>query len=266
MLVIGEKINGTVEDVREAIINRDDKFICELARTQAEAGADYIDVNVGTGSGADEGESMEWAVSLVSDAVSLPLVLDSSDPDVLSRGLAVLEGSTPIINSVSGENDRMENILPLVAGSGCKVVALAMDESGIPKTHRERLDVCLGIAGKADEMDIPLSDIFFDPLVMPISADVEQGRVTLDTLADIKRELPDARTVLGLSNVSFGLPRRQLVNEAMLVVAIYLGLDALLMDPTDRRLMAMVFASEAMSGRDSYCMNYTKAYRAGSLG
>lgn len=265
MLIVGEKINGTIEDVKDAIDRRDDGHIAALASSQAEAGADYIDVNVGTGSGDSEWESMQWAVGVVRDTTDRSLALDSSDPEVLKSCLERYGDLEPLINSVNGEGSRLKKVLPLVALHRCPVVALAMDDSGIPDTPHGRLEVCRRILAEAESLDIPFEKVFIDPLVMPISADWRQGRLTLETLSLVKREFPGVKTILGLSNVSFGLPRRSPVNASMLAVAAYIGLDAVLMDPTDGMLRASVFAAEAVFGNDRYCKGFMKAFRTGLI-
>ena len=266
MIIIGEKINGTLSAVREAIIARDEGFLRSLASSQAEAGADYIDVNVAVGTGEDEAETLEWALSVVRSATAKPLALDSADPRVLARGLELCCEDRPFINSVNGEEEQLEGVLPLVAKYTCPVVALAMDESGIPETAQARLEVCRRIMERASALGISAADVYFDPLVLPISADCEQGRVTLDTLGMIKSDMPEASTVIGLSNISFGLPMRGVINRAMLAISAYSGLDAAVIDPTDRDLMAAALAGEAIASRDRYCRSYMKAYRSGLMG
>lgn len=265
MLVIGDRINGTVGSVRRALLERDAGFIAGLARMQTDAGADYIDVNVGTCEGGAEEELMEWAIGIIRSETDLPLALDSSDPGVLAKGLDALSDTRTLINSASGEPERMSSVLALASKFACPVIALAMDENGIPKTPRERLDVCRRIMDAAVELGIPESGVFFDPLVLPVSVDHEQGLLTLETLTSIRSEIPGAGTVIGLSNISFGLPDRHLLNRAMLSAACNLGLDAALLDPTEPGLMAAVAASEAVSGRDGFCRGYIKSYRSGAF-
>lgn len=265
MIIIGEQINGTRQAVREAIVARDASFVAGLARSQSDAGADYIDVNVATGGGSVEAEAMEWAVAVVREATDRTPSLDSSDPLVLERGLELCGEQRPFINSVSGEEAKLSAVLPLCARYSCPVIALAMDEAGIPETPRARLDVCRRILERALALGIPPENIFFDPLALPISADCAQARITLDTLGLIKSELAGVRTVIGLSNISFGLPRRPVVNRAMMSVAGYMGLDAAIIDPTDSELTAGAFASEALSGNDRYCRGYMKAFRKGLI-
>lgn len=265
MIIIGEKINGTIETVRDAILSRDADILGDLARQQASAGADYIDVNVGTGIG-DEAEAMVWAIGVVSEAVDAPLCLDSPDPAVLAAGLDVCGDESPFLNSVTGISESMDTVLPLAARYSCPLVALAMDEAGIPSSPAERLEVCRVIASRASNAGIEPANLFIDPLVLPLSADCTQGRVTLETLKSIKAEFEGIRTVMGASNVSFGLPRRSLINRSLLGAAVYFGLDAGIIDPGDTELRAAIYAAEALSGSDKFCKAYMKAYRSGLLG
>ena len=264
MIIIGEKMNGTLAGVREAIEQRDAEFIARLSISQADAGADYIDVNVGTGTG-NEVESMEWALGVVRKATDKPVSLDSSNPSVLMKGLELCGESRPFINSANGELSKTECILPLAAEYNCPIVALPMDEQGIPDTPEGRLEICRLILESADRWGVPESDLFFDPLVIPISTEHTQGRLTLDTLSKIKSEMPRVKTVLGLSNISFGLPKRHLLNRSLLTMAIFLGLDAVLMDPTDTGLKAALRAAEVVAGGDEFCRRYLEAYRQGEL-
>lgn len=265
MIVIAEKINGTVARVRDAVVDRDASFLAGLAREQEAAGADYIDVNVGTGIG-DESEAMVWAVEVVLEATELPLCIDSSDPSALEAGLRACSGRAGFINSVNGTDRSMELILPMAEAYSCPVVALPVDEGGIPPSPAGRLETCSRIFERARDAGIPPEAVFFDPLVLPLSADCGNARVTLDTLLGIKETFAGARTAMGASNVSFGLPRRSLINRALMTVAVYLGLDAALIDPGDRELGAAIHGAAALSGTDRYCRDYMKAFRSGRLG
>ena len=263
MIIIGEKINATRKSVRAIIEERREKALAELAEDQARAGASYIDVNVGTGRGsaADEIEAMKWAVAVACAAVEKPLCIDSADPQVLEAGLSVLNGRPAMINSTKADEKSLSDILPLAAGYGIPVVALAMDDRGIPETVDGRLAACRTIADRARAKEIPMENIFFDPLVLPISTDARQGRVTLDTLAAVKETFPGARTTMGLSNVSYGLPGRSGLNAAFLQMAVYAGLDAVIMDPMDEIMMDAVRSAEALMGKDRHFRRYTRAFR-----
>lgn len=265
MIIIAEKINGTIPEVRDAIIDRDDAFISGLAASQQEAGASFIDVNVGTGIG-DECEAMAWAVEVVRKATDLPLCVDSSDPLVIEAGLEICGDTSPFINSVNGTQRSMELVLPLAARYSCPLIALPVDDAGIPTSPGERLDVCAGIYSLATGLGIPPGNIYFDPLVLPLSADCKQAGVTLETLRVVKAAFGESKSAMGASNVSFGLPARSLINRSLLTVAIYFGLDAALLDPTDRELRASIYSATAISGTDRFCKDYMKAFRAGALG
>lgn len=265
MIIIGEKINGTISEVRDAVLDRNDEFLSDLARSQDDAGADYIDVNVATGV-SDERESMLWAIGVVREATSLPLCLDSSDPSVLEAGLEACGEQSPLINSVTGAAASTGPVLALAARYSCPVVALPMDEAGIPTSPTERLALCGRIRDAAFAAGVAPADIFFDPLVLPLSADCNQGRVTMDTLSSIRSELAPSRTVMGASNASFGLPLRSLINRSLLAVAVYFGLDAAILDPTDAGVRSAILSATAVAGRDRFCKDYMKAFRAGKLG
>ena len=268
MIIIGEKINGTLESTRSAIGKRDADAIAAMALSQVEAGADYLDINVATIEGGRDYEldAMAWALEVVKGVTDKPVALDSSDPAVLQKGLELCDDPRTFINSVTGETGFLEGVLPLAARHGCHVVALAMDESGIPGTAEGRVSICRKILDRARGLGIPESNIYFDPLVLPVSTDCNQARLTLDTLAAIKSELPDCKSVLGLSNVSFGLPLRPKLNQAFLSMCVFLGLDAVLLDPSDVGLRTALFASLTIAGEDGFCSGYIKAYRRGMLG
>ncbi len=263
MKVIGEKINGTLKALKPIIDGRDEAALVDLARRQAEAGAAYIDVNVGTGKGsaADEAEAMRWAVKLIEAEVETPLCIDSADPAVLAAGLEA-SGRPGMINSAKAEDGLLQAVVPLAAEHGCALVGLAMDEGGIPKTVEERLRACGRIAEACDARGVELGRLYFDPLVLPLATDVKQGQVTLDTLSEIKRRFAGAGTVMGLSNISFGLPRRAAMNQAFLHMAVAAGLDAAIMDPLNREMMLAALTAEALVGKDRHCRRYTRALRS----
>jgi len=262
MLIIGERINTTRKPVQKAVEEKDAKFIQEEARKQADAGANYIDVNCGT-SVKNEISDMKWLVETVQAVVELPLCIDSPNPEALEAGLAIHKGK-PIINSITGEQSRMEMILPLVEKYKTSVVALTMDETGMPHTAAQRTDIAKKIIDAVVKRGIAEEDIYFDALVRPISTEPGQAIEFLESLKSIK-SLAKVKTICGLSNISFGLPKRALINAAFLTMAVYAGLDAALIDPLDKRMLAAVKVSEALLGRDEFCLNYINASRAGEF-
>lgn len=266
MEIIGEKINTTRKAVETAVRQRDAAFIQDLARRQAEAGAAYLDINSGLPlDPKEEANDFEWLVPLIQEAVELPLCIDSAHPVVIEAGLRLHKGRA-MINSVNGDPTVLESILPLAGRYHSKVIALTTSrEKKIPANSAERLEIAEAIARRAAEYGVPLEDIYFDPLVLSLSTDQKNALVFLETLRAIKQELPGAKTVSGLSNISFGLPKRKLLNQAFLVLAGSSGMDAAIADPTDKALMAMVTASEALANKDAYCVRYLKAFREGRL-
>lgn len=262
--IIGEKINGTRVQVGRAIADRDAAFIQSLAARQVAAGAHRIDVNAGTRSDR-EPDDLRWLVETVQEAVDVPLCLDSANPAALTAALAVTR-TAPLINSVTGEPARLTGVLPLAQDHGCPVIALALDDTGIPAGAQERLAVIRRLMAAIRDAGIDDADVFVDPLVMAVSTAERAGVVALDTIAAVRAEFPQAHISAGLSNVSFGLPARHLVNRTFLALAVAAGLDCAICDPLDRDLMAALRATELLLGRDRHCLAYTRAYRAGLLG
>lgn len=265
MDIIGEKLNATRAEVAEAIASRDVDLVQDLARRQIEAGADYLDVNAAGVQKAKEAEDLVWMVETVQAAVDAPLCLDSANPDALTAALGVVRG-TPLVNSISGEPDRLDPILPLVATHECSVIALAADETGIGKTVEQRMAVVRKIVQASRTARVPDAHVLVDPLVLPLGAFNESATVTLDAMRAIRAEFPDVRLCLALSNLSFGLPQRALINRVFLTLALSAGLDIALLDPLNAQMMQEYVAAELVLGRDPFCRQYTQAYRTGRFG
>ena len=263
MVIIGEKINATDPAMKAVIQEREADKLWEMAQMQADAGAGYIDVNVGTGVGSleDEIASMVWAVETIQQKVETPLCIDSADALVLEAGLEARDGKYTLINSTKADEKSLGEILPLAVHYQTPLVALAMDDHGIPKTTRDRLNACRKIASMCLRLGLTLENVYFDPLVLPVSTDIKQGLVSLDTLSAIKKEFPMAKTVIGLSNVSYGLPGRAKLNAAFLHMAALAGLDVVIMDPFVKELMGAVKTAEVLVGKDRHCRRYTRHFR-----
>jgi len=260
MLVIAERINATSKRVARAMEERDEEFIAREARRQAEAGADFIDVNAGA-TPAGELESLKWAVGVVQQATDLPICLDSPSPDILRGGLEFIEGNTVMLNSATGEEAKMHSVLKLAAAADALVVALTMDDAGLPKTVDRRVEIAMRLVQAAEEAGIPRGHLYLDPCLQPISTNPEEAVACLESVRRIMTELEGVHTTCGLSNISFGLPNRNLINRTYLASLMSHGLDAAIMDPTDRGMMATVLTGEALMGRDEFCMNYLRAMR-----
>lgn len=263
MLLIGESINGTRKTVGEAIVNRDELFLANLARTQIDSGSTMLDINAGVGQGRDESKDLVWLVEFIQDNFDIPLCIDSSSSDAIADSLKVCHG-VPMINSVSGESAKLKTLLPVVTSQRCKVVALCTDDKGIPETAEERLCVASYVVSELKQAGVKQEDIYVDPVVLSVSTDSGAGLVTLDTMTLVKKEL-GVNTILAVSNVGFGLPVRSLLNSAFIVFAIERGLDALLADIRDKNMVAMVKAARALLNKDPFCGEYIKAFREGQL-
>lgn len=263
MFTIAEKINATIPSAKKIIEDRDAQALRALAGEQAAVGADYIDVNVATGSGGrqDEIEAMRWAVDLIQTEVETPLCIDSADPEVLLSGLKTRGERPALINSTKGSDHYLESVVPLAKEFDKPLVGLAMDEQGIPKTSEQRVAACAKIVAACDNYKVPRERIHFDPLVLPVSTDVTQGMVTLETIRAVKEEFPDCKTVMAISNVSFGLPKRTIFNSAFLHMALFAGLDGAIMNVLDEQLMGAMRTAEAALGRDRHCRKYAKYWR-----
>ena len=266
MIIIGEKINASIPKSKVIIQERDEKQLLELARNQAAAGADFIDVNVGTGVGSREDEilSMEWAVETIQQEVDTPLCIDSADPAVLEAGIKARDGRPSLINSVKAEEENLEQVVPMAGNYNTPIVALAMDETGIPTSVEGRMRACEKITTVCEKYGVSLEFVYFDPLVLPVSTDVKQGVVTLHTIMEIKKSFSTAKTIIGLSNISYGLPARARLNIAFLQMAIFAGLDAAIIDPFNENLMDAVKIAEVLAGKDRHCRKYTRAFRVQS--
>ncbi len=267
MIVIGENINASNRSVAEAIASRDRGYLQSLTRAQVAAGADFIDVNssVGKGSLDEEIAAMEWLVEVVQEATDKPLAIDSDMPSIVEAALQKYHNERLVINSVTAEPERLTLIGSLAVKYRASLVALAMGTDKIPDSVEERLAACDQIIRQLTRLGVEVEQIFFDPLVLPIATDTRQGMVALKTLEQIKSRYPTAKTVLGLSNISYGLPCRGLVNRAFLLMAAYAGLDAVILNPLDAKMMSFIKVADVLTGKDPSCRGYIRAHRKGIL-
>jgi 5-methyltetrahydrofolate--homocysteine methyltransferase len=261
MLIVGELINASRKQIKELIDNQDAEGIKKIAKDQADMGADYIDVNAGTYVG-EELEYIKWLISNVQEAVDVPCCIDSPDPKVVESAMAVHQG-VPMVNSISLEKDRFNALLPVVVENDCKVVALCMGDEGMPESAEDRFAIAEKLVNALVQKGCSAEDIYVDPLVQPVSTNAEYGWEFLRAISRIRNELSGVHTVCGLSNISFGLPRRPFLNRTFMAMAITMGLDGAIVNPLDKSMMATIYAAEALAGRDEYCMNYLTAYREG---
>ncbi len=262
MLIVGESINGTIPKVGQAIQARDEAFLRELAKTQYECGAEMLDVNAGV-AGGNEIEDLPWLIQLVQQVVPVPLMIDSASPEALTAALAAYRHSElPILNSISGEEEKWRKLFPVVSEKKGKVVVLCMDDRGIPKTVDGRIAIAARLSDRLNQAGIPEGFIYFDPLVMAVSVESDAALVTLEAIRALHLKFPKSHIVCGASNVSMGLPGRKLINRTFIAMAIFAGLDTLFIDVRDQALLSTVYASRALANQDPYCMQYLKAFRA----
>jgi 5-methyltetrahydrofolate--homocysteine methyltransferase len=257
--VIGERINPTGrKKLAEELKGGDLSTVALDAQTQVEAGADMLDVNAGIPL-VDEAELLATMLKTVQSEVDVPICIDSSVIEALEAGLAVYEGKA-LVNSVTGEDERLEEILPLVARHGAAVIGLANDETGIPETPQQRLDIARKIVSAAGDHGIPPEDVVIDPLAMTVGADTEAVTTTLETIRLIRDEL-GVNMCLGASNVSFGLPERHVLNAAFLPMAMAAGLTSAIMS-TAEVCVSSVRAADLLLGHDPWGASWIAAHRA----
>ena len=259
MLIVGELINASRKAIAAAIEAGDAAGIQKVAQDELNAGADFIDVNAGVFVG-EEVKYLEWLVKIVQEVVDAPCCIDSPDPEAIEAALAVHKG-VPMINSISLEKERFDALLPVVAGADCKVVALCMSDEGMPETADQRMAIAEPLINALVQKNIELDRIYVDPLVQPVSTNHVFGRQFLEAIERITTQFPGIHTICGLSNISYGLPVRGLLNQTFMSMAIAKGLDGAIVNPLDNRMMANIYAAEALIGRDEWCGNYLQAFR-----
>lgn len=261
--VIGERINTSRKLVQAAVANRDSAYIIDDVERQQTAGANFIDVNAGARIGHEE-EDMRWLLDTIQPVCKLPLALDSPDPAILEMAFAMVE-RTPMINSISLEKERFEAMIPFLTGKDCKVIALCMDDTGMPSSSDDIVGRAKTLVAELNKVGVATSDIYLDPLVQPISTDSNKGMMVLDAVRAIKGEFPDVHITGGLSNISFGLPQRLIINRTFVTLMIDAGMDSAIIDPLDKKIMATIRTADMLLGHDEFCMDYLKGVRSGSI-
>jgi 5-methyltetrahydrofolate--homocysteine methyltransferase len=262
-LIVGERLNSSRKAINQAIKAKDADFICSEARAQAEAGAHYIDVNAGSFVG-QEAECLCWLVEIVQGVTALPLCIDSPNAEAVAAALRIVNRPA-MINSISLEEKRKVGMMPLVQKYWTKVVALCQSDEGMATTVSDKVKIAEQMVEVLTKDGVALGDIYIDPLVYPIATDTQSATAALSAIEKIMQLFPGVHTICGLTNVSFGLPVRKLLNKTFLVAAMSHGLDSVIIDPTDQELMASLTAAAALLNRDEFCSRYIKAYREGKL-
>lgn len=267
MIIIGEKINGSIPVVAEAIAKRDAEFIKNRARMQAEANATFIDCCASVPE-EQEVETLKWMIDCIQEVTDLPISIDSPSADVLAQVYSYCK-RPGLFNSVSGEGNKIDVIFPIMAKEENKkweVIALLSDDTGIPKSAADRLRVFDKIMAKAKEYGISPSRIHIDPLVEMLCTSEDGIAMNIEVITKVREMYPSIHITAAVSNISFNLPVRKLINFGFTVLAMNAGLDSAILDPTNKDMLGLIYATEALLGEDDYCMEYIGAYREGLIG
>ena len=265
MLIVGERINTSRQPVNEAVANRDAEYIQADAMSQAECGADLIDVNAGSRRDS-EVDDLCWLIEIIQEALpQVRLCVDSPNPGALKAVLDQVE-HPPMLNSTTMERSRFEAMAPIIQMRECDIVALCIDEQGIPKRAGQVLETAGRLISGLESLGVKRERIFVDPVIQAVSANTNAALMALESMERIRREFEGVHVISGLSNISFGLPNRPLVNRTFLTLAMKAGLNAAIMDPLDKNLMGTMRAAAVLLGQDPWCQAYTRAFRDGKLG
>ena len=266
MIIIGEKINGAIPSIKQAIADRDSELIKARAIAQAEAGADYIDCAPSTSTDL-EYDSMLWLLGLIQEVTDKPVCIDSPNPRLLARVLEEGHVRRPgMVNSVSEEGDKCEVIFPLVAGTDWNVVGLTCDNSGIPADPEKKIEIAKRIIDKADKYGVRLSNLHIDPCVMALSTMPTSMKDFERCIIGIHEYAPEVKVTGAISNISFEMPARKYINSNCMAYAIRAGLNSAIMDPCNMEMMATIYACEALCMTDKGGRKYNRAYRKGLFG
>ncbi len=261
MIVIGERINGLWRDVRKGIQQRDPRPIQEWAVKQTKMGATFLDVN--TGPAVEDPENvMGWLVETVHEASDLPISVDAAKIAAIEAGLKAHRKGRPLINSTTGEQKLMEQTFALAKEYDAQVICLAMNEKGVPKDAQDRLNIAMEIVATADAMGIPASDLFIDPLVLPVNVAQDHGPEVLEMIRQVKLVDPGLKTVVGLSNISQKAKHKELINRVFAVMAMACGLDGAIMDACDQEIMDAILTARILLNKEIYADSYLEMARA----
>ncbi|MBF0469450.1 MAG: dihydropteroate synthase [Desulfamplus sp.] len=261
--VIGERINTSRKNVQAAVADRNAEYIIDDVNKQQAAGAHYIDVNAGARIG-HEVEDIKWLINTIQPVATVPLCLDSPDPAVLEMAFQMVE-KTPMINSISLEKERFDAMIPFLDGKDCKVIALCMDDAGMPVSSDDIVRRAVKLVEELNKIGIKTENIYIDPLVQPISTDITKGVMVLNAVRAIKAKFPEVHISGGLSNISYGLPQRKIINRTFVALMMEAGMDSAIIDPLDQKIMATIKTADMLLGNDNFCGNYLRGVRAGVI-
>jgi 5-methyltetrahydrofolate corrinoid/iron sulfur protein methyltransferase len=264
LIFIGEKINGSIPSVGKAIAEKNADFIRSLAKAESQAGANFIDVCASV-EHSREVATLKWLIDLVQEVTDTPISIDSPSARTCAEAMAFCR-KPGLINSVSMEGDKIDVIFPKIAGTKWECIALLSDGKGIPRTAEKRLQVFEALIKKAKEYDIDPSRLHIDPLVEMLCTSEDGINMITGVMKEIKAQYPTIHITGGASNISFNLPVRKLVNQSFIILSMNSGMDSAIIDPLNRDMLGMIYATEALLGRDESCLEYIGAYREGKFG
>ncbi len=264
MLIVGERINTSRHQINEAVARRDAAAIQAEVRLQIEGGADLIDVNSGSRRDSEVNDLL-WLIDMIQgDFPQVRLSIDSPYPDSMKKVLDRVK-LPPMLNSTTGERSRLEAMSPIIQVRECDIVALCIDDRGIPKTAGQTVENAVRLVSNLKGLGVDRKRIYLDPVIQAVSTNTRSGMTALDAIDGIRRELEGVHIISGLSNISFGLPNRSLVNRSFLTLSMAAGLNAVILDPSDRGLMSALKATALLLDKDPWCQAYTRAFREGTL-
>ncbi len=266
MIIIGEKINGAIPSIRQAILDRNEALIAERTLAQAAAGANFLDCAPSTATDV-EYETMCWLMDIMQGVTDVPLCIDSPNAALLARILQEGRAKRPgMVNSVNEEGTKCETIFPLIAGTDWEVVGLTCDREGIPQDPARKVDIAKRIIDKADHFGVDLHKLHIDPCVMALATTPSAMEDFIYCIENIHAYAPQVKVTGAISNISFEMPARKFVNRNCMAYAIAAGLDSAIMDPCSEDMVGTIYACEALKGKDRGGRKYNRAYRQGKFG
>jgi 5-methyltetrahydrofolate--homocysteine methyltransferase len=263
MIIIGEKINGSIPNTAKAIAEKNAKYIRNLAKKQSAAKADFLDVCASVAPDA-EYETFKWLVGLIQEVTDTPISIDSPNAKIFAEVIPLCK-KPGIVNSVSMEGDKIERVFPLIAGTAWNCVALLCDDTGISGSAEKRLEIFDAILKKAAAHNISPDRLYIDPVVEMLAASENGIAKIITTIKKVKEICPEVHITSGASNISYQLPLRKFINRSFIILCMGAGMDSAIVDPLNKDMLGLIYAAEALLGRDEMCMEYITAFREGLL-
>jgi 5-methyltetrahydrofolate--homocysteine methyltransferase len=264
MIIIGEKLNGSIPAMAKAIAEKNENYVLEMAKKQSEAGEHFLDVCASVPEEQELGV-LKWIIDLVQSVTDTPICIDSPSEKVCVAAIPFCK-KPGLINSVSGEGKKMDTIFPVIADTKWECVALLSDDKGIPDSTKRRIEVFHEIMKKAESCKIAADRLHIDPLIEMLCTSEDGIIKVTDTIKQVKELYPKIHVTGGASNISFNLPARKYINRAFIILAMNAGMDSAIIDPLNKEMMGLLYATEALLGKDDFCMEFIGAFRKGLFG